>query len=131
MPSDERAVLDGFIKPLRLLPWLMEGVNWLLSKSNSVGILLAVRHMARTPGQYATPMILIVLTVSLAVFTATLARTLDLQLYDDLLYEIGADVKLLGAGRSFNLSSGFGPPTAQPETEVFFLPMSEYLKLLS
>ena len=47
---------------------------------------------------YAMPLILLVLTVSLAVFIASLAYTLDLQLIDDARYATGADVNLRGPG---------------------------------
>lgn len=79
---------------LRLLPWAMRGLSWLLAQSNSVGLLLAVRQLARTPSFYATPLILLILTVSLAVFTASLARTMDLQLFDQSYYAVGADVSV-------------------------------------
>ncbi|MCI0393544.1 MAG: ABC transporter permease [Chloroflexi bacterium] len=117
---------------LRLLPWLMEALSWTLAKSNSVSFLLAARHLARTPGLYATPLILLALTVSLSVFTASLAQTLDLQLYDEMLYRVGADVNLKGAGLFLSRSSPlgtatFGSPAAPAEGQALFLPMSEYL----
>jgi putative ABC transport system permease protein len=120
---------------IRLFPWLMEAISWLLTKTNSVGLLLAGRELARTPRTYAMPLILLVLTVSLAAFTASLAYTVDLQLYDDAMYEIGSDVNLYGAGRTFDGSSPFAGFTgsASPEeipqvNRAIFLPMSEYLE---
>jgi putative ABC transport system permease protein len=74
---------------LRLFPWIMELLSWLLGKTNSVGLLLGSRELARTPRAYAMPLILLVLTVSLAVFTASLAFTLDLQLLDATRYRFG------------------------------------------
>ena len=91
---------------IRLFPWLMELISWFLYKTNSVGLLLAGRELARTPRTYAMPLILLILTVSLAAFTASLAYTVDLQLYDDALYSIGSDVNLYGAGRTFGTNSG-------------------------
>lgn len=113
---------------VRLFPWLMEAFCWLLYKTNSVGLLLAGRELARTPRTYAMPLILLVLTVSLAAFTASLAFTLDLQLYDDALYQTGSDASLWGAGRSFGASS-FGSPGGEQEdgpNRAIFLPLSEY-----
>lgn len=114
---------------LRLLPWLMEALSWVLTHSNSVGLLLATRHLARTPGQYATPLILLALTTSLSVFTASLARTIDLQLFDEIVYQTGTDVNLIGAGIPFGGGSSFGPPTDPAAQRALFLPMSEYLTL--
>ncbi|NJN55964.1 MAG: hypothetical protein HC804_15175 [Anaerolineae bacterium] len=114
---------------LRLLPWLMEGISWLIFRSNSVGLLMAVRHLARTPRAYATPLILLVLTVSLSVFTASLALTLDYQLYDDYFYRIGADLNLEGPGKEFGGGSFSNLPGADAtRSRAIFLPISEYLE---
>lgn len=118
---------------IRVFPWLMEVISWLLTKTNSVGLLLAGRELARTPRTYAMPLILLVLTVSLAAFTASLAYTVDLQLYDDALYKIGSDISLYGAGREFGTTSAFsglpGSETPEGRSRAIFLPMSEYLEL--
>ncbi|MBE2221015.1 MAG: FtsX-like permease family protein, partial [Anaerolineae bacterium] len=120
---------------IRIFPWLMEAVSWILTKTNSVGLLLAGRELARTPRTYAMPLILLVLTVSLAAFTASLAYTVDLQLYDDALYQIGSDINLVGAGREFGSSSNLSfaglPGAEEPEgrSRAIYLPMSEYLEL--
>jgi putative ABC transport system permease protein len=116
---------------LRILPWLMEAFSWLLFRTNSVGLLMAVRHLARTPRAYATPLILLVLTVSLSVFTASLALTLDYQLFDDYLYRTGADLNLEGPGKEFGVASQFAAlagPNAQPASRSIFLPLGEYLQ---
>ncbi len=119
---------------LRLFPWIMEAISWLLNKSDSVGLLLGSRQLARTPRTYAMPLILLVLTVSLATFTASLARTLDLQLFDMLLYTNGGDVRITGVGVDYSSASNpFGMPTgsdeeAEPANQALFLPMSEYLE---
>jgi len=117
---------------IRLFPWLMEAISWVLTKTNSVGLLLAGRELARTPRTYAMPLILLVLTVSLAAFTASLAYTVDLQLYDDALYKIGSDISLYGAGREFGTNSAFsglpGSEGNEDRNRAIFLPMSEYLE---
>ncbi|MBE7528446.1 MAG: FtsX-like permease family protein [Chloroflexi bacterium] len=143
---DEGAATDPFANPLlfllpalavfaftlfslRVLPWLMEALSWLLFRTNSVGLLMAARHLARTPRAYATPLILLVLTVSLSVFTASLALTLDFQLYDDYLYRTGADLNLEGPGREYGASSNFAnlPGSRPPPSRAIYLPLSEYL----
>ncbi len=119
---------------IRIFPWLMEAISWVLAKTNSVGLLLAGRELARTPRTYAMPLILLVLTVSLAAFTASLAYTVDLQLYDDAFYQIGSDVSLYGAGRDFSSSSSSfaGLPGSDADNternRAIYLPLSEYLE---
>lgn len=80
---------------LRLLPLLMRLLSYLLALTNSITLLQATRTIARSTGLYATPLVLLTLTVSLSVFTASLARTFDLQLYDQSFYRVGADVNAL------------------------------------
>jgi putative ABC transport system permease protein len=72
---------------------------------------------------------LLVLTVSLAAFSASLATTLDLQLNDALLYRTGADVALTGAGVDFTPPGPFEQPTADTAAGGLFLPLDEYLEL--
>lgn len=115
---------------LRVLPWAMEAISWLLFRTDSVGALMAVRHLARAPRLYATPLILLVLTVSLSVFTASLAMTMDYQLYDDQLYRLGADLNLTGPGRALGgggLYGMFADQPDEPTSRSLFLPMEEYL----
>jgi putative ABC transport system permease protein len=123
------AVLSLALLFLRLFPWLMEGFSRLAARSDSVGLLLAGRQLARAPRGYAMPLILLVLTVSLAAFSASLATTLDLQLNDALLYRTGADVALTGAGVDFTPPGPFEQPTADTAAGGLFLPLDEYLEL--
>lgn len=118
-------VLSFTLFCLRLLAWLMAGLSWLLSRTDSVSLLLATRHLSRTPGRYATPLLLLVMTVSLSVFTASLAQTLDFQLYDEWLYRTGGDLMVTGPGLATSSGGPFGG-TASPG---LFIPMSEYLEL--
>ena len=110
---------------VRVLPWLMGFISWLLAQTDSVGVLMATRQLARTPRMYAMPLILLILTASLAVITASLAQTMDYQLYDESFYRVGADVQLEGAGIEFF------PELNQTDEQslAMYLPLSEYLEL--
>jgi len=125
---------------LRILPLIMGSIAWVASHLNGVGILMAVRHLSRTPGFYAAPLILLVLTLSLSAFTASLAQTLDQHLYDQTYYKAGADMSLVESGQSPEMGGGpgFGPPQGQEQeaesTEEeeagprwYFLPVSDHL----
>ena len=111
---------------LRFLPWFMQMFGWLITRSNSVSLLQAVRYLARAPRHYTTPLGLLVLTIGLAVFTASLARTVDLQLYDQSYYQIGADINFVTVPPS---PIGFGPQTNSDELLFTFLPVSAYERL--
>ncbi len=124
---------------LRLLPPVMSLLSWVASHSRSVGLLMALRHLARTPSSYVTPLILLVLTLSLSAFTASLAYTLDAHLYDQLYYQLGADLRFtdLGEGvrqdKSYTGLAGDASSAAEEGGEKeegprwYFLPVSEYL----
>ncbi len=129
---------------LRLLPLIMRAVVWLASHTKSVGLLMAARQLARTPGSYTAPLVLLVLTLSLSAFTASLAQTLDDHLYDQTYYQVGGDMRVDELGESTETASSPMDPLAQPAgagsqagtgageqtgPRWLFLPVSEYLKV--
>ncbi len=117
---------------LRLLPGIMAGLAWVASQTNSVGLLMASRHLSRTPGFYAAPFLLLVLTLSLSAFTASLAQTLDNHYRDQQYYVRGADINLAELGQCLKFDPlGNCNANASTETEPTwaFLPVSEHLKV--
>ena len=126
---------------LRFLPLLMTVISWISSKTNSVGILMATRYLARTSGGYNAPLILLILTLSLSTFTASLAQTLDRHVHDQTYYKVGADMSVVELGESSGGASSGGNPTGgQQQTSTttdtaitpvqwVFLPVSEHLKV--
>src|SRR4029077_2326252 len=118
---------------LRLLPVVMAGIAWIASQTKSVGLVLAARHLARTPGFYTAPLVLLVLTLSLSAFTASLAQTLDHHLNDQTYYQIGADMNLseLGEKTGSDQSNPLGlnlPPSPADGPQWLFLPVFEALQ---
>ena len=93
---------------LRVLPLLMAVMAWIAARTPSVGFLLATRYLSRDPGFYTTPLVLLMLTLGLAVYTASLAQTLDNHLYDQNYYAVGADARLVELGASNDVGSSFG-----------------------
>ncbi|MFT5193138.1 MAG: putative ABC transport system permease protein [Cellvibrionaceae bacterium] len=137
--NDEASAADPFQNPLllllpamgifaltlfflRVLPWVMLGLGTLLNRTQSVGLLQAVRYLARTPHHYRPPLSLLVLTVGLAVFTASLARTVDLQLYDQNFYDIGAEISMV----TLPNPPAFGGAEPSEEDSFTYLPVSDY-----
>ena len=125
---------------LRVLPPLMSACAWLISHTRSVGLMLTARHLARTYSAYTAPLILLVLTLSLSAYTASLAETMDNHTYQQQAYGVGADLMLDEIGASMAGLEGFGgsggggsSSTSQkstiPEAEWEFLPVSEHLKI--
>jgi putative ABC transport system permease protein len=129
---------------LRLIRPVMAAIAWLASWTRNIGLLLAARQFSRVPGAYNTPLIILVLTLSLSSYTASLARTLDHHLYDQMYYKIGSDVRFVDYGdvtaRSGSSGSPGGSPSGQEQTsssetavegapQWMFFPVSEYLKI--
>lgn len=112
---------------LRVLPWLMKALAWLGAQTHSVGFLLAARQLARAPGLYAAPLGLLILTLSLATYTASLSATLENHLHDQQFYAVGADASLVDTGDA--RGGGDIVMSDRPgseETGWRFLPVSEY-----
>jgi len=115
---------------LRLVPRFMELISRLLNPSKSVGMLMAARYLARSPALYNAPLVLLILTLGLSGFTASLALTLDSQLDKQMRYEVGADMNIYELGTTFNENTQnpvytFGPvedhlsiPEVQSATRV-------------
>jgi putative ABC transport system permease protein len=96
-------------------------ISWMLRPSKSVGLLMAARYLERTPAFYSAPLVLLVLTLGLSAFTASLARTLDSQLDKQMRYQVGADMNLYELGTTFNEDS--------PNPEYTFVPVEEHLSI--
>jgi len=156
--TDPGATTDPFANPLlfllpalmvfaltlfviRLLPLFMSVLGWIASQLGSLGTMLAARQLARTPGFYAGPLLLLTLTLSLSAFTASLAQTLDNHLYDQTYYKLGSDMHVVELGEDTAQTGGafsFGTggqdaaagtsQTADLGPRWNFLPITEYLK---
>ena len=106
---------------LRVVPHFMELLSRLLRPTKSVGTLMAARYLARTPALYSAPLVLLVLTLGLSAFTASLARTLDLQLDKQIHYQVGTDINLDEFGTTFNEHS--------PNPVYTFGPVEDHLSI--
>jgi putative ABC transport system permease protein len=125
---------------VRLFPRLMNALAWLVVWLPSTALLLTLRQLARASGQYTGPLMLLILTVSLAAFTASMAATLDDHLHDRVYYQFGADLNLAELGESTEEpeeTDPLGEPVttqaendeASAEPRWLFLPVSEHLLL--
>jgi putative ABC transport system permease protein len=126
----------------RVFPLVMRFLAWLAGKvPTNTAILLALRSLARAPGIYIGPLLLLIFTVGLAVFSASIAYTLDQHLVDSSYFRVGADVRLMEAGVPSRQSSTVGvlggtvgesnvPAQDQPETLYYtFVPVEEHLRI--
>lgn len=92
--------------------------------------LIALRGLARQPGGYGGPLLLLLLTISLAVFSAAAAATLDTALRREIGYRVGADAQLIEAGESTERAGASGAPERRDiaeEARFLFVPVGEHL----
>jgi putative ABC transport system permease protein len=121
---------------IRFFPVLMSALAWLAERLPGASLLLALRHLARSPAHYVGPLALLILTLSLATFTASMAQTLDAHLTDQVYYQVGADLNLAELGESTAAPPPAGQPGPSPrpdqsaeEAQWLFLPVSEHLQI--
>ena len=126
VPSLSVCALALFV--LRLFPLIMRVLSWLVAQTRSVGLLLATRQLSRASGFYAAPLGLLVVTLSLSAYTASLAATLDDHLWDQQRYQVGADVSLVDLGDD---PQSVQEAVYQPKAHTFwsFAPVVDYLSV--
>jgi putative ABC transport system permease protein len=124
---------------LRFFPLLLGLLARLAELLPGTTLLLTLRQLARSAALYTGPLLLLTLTVSLAVFTASMAVTFDKHLTDQVYYQTGADLNLTELGENTeedeNQQSLPGQPTTPPaasdsdeeEPRWLFLPVTEHL----
>src|SRR3954447_67499 len=103
---------------VRLFPLAMRLLAWVLSRLPGVSTITALRYLSRTPRAYTGPILLLVLTLSLASFTASMAATLDSHMFDRVYYDAGADMRVVDFGQSTQPSGAIGggaPATDKPK----------------
>ena len=120
---------------IHLFPQLLALLAWAFGRLPGVAMLLAMRFLSRTARVYRAPVLLITLTLALAAFTASMARTLDTHSVDRAAYAGGADVRLTfqnagtaGAGDT-NDPTTDSDATRQGNLDYLFVPPEDYLSI--
>ncbi len=121
----------------RLLPYVIGALARVVGLSRSRTVLpvfLALRELARSPGDYVAPLVLLIFTLGAAIFGASAARTLDRHLIESTLLTVGGEARLVEDGISNKPASAgaFGIPTtpASNKPELFeFAPVEDHLKI--
>jgi putative ABC transport system permease protein len=123
---------------IRFFPWVMGTLAWATRRLPSTTLLITLRQLARSAGQYTGSLLLLTLTLSLATFTASMAVTLDDHLSDQAYYKVGADLNLVELGENTEKPQQpprEGQPQPQPQNQEededepkwLFLPVTDHL----
>ncbi|MDE2857387.1 MAG: ABC transporter permease [Chloroflexota bacterium] len=111
---------------LRFLPPILRFMAWLIQWSNSVGLLIVTRQLERSPGAYYLPLILLVTTISLGIYTASFARTIDRYLYEQQYYKIAADMSVRVFSQTGGGIPGAGGGSEEPPA---YMHISEFTSM--
>ncbi len=121
---------------IRFFPWVMGTLAWMTRRLPSTTLLITLRQLARSSGQYTGSLLLLTLTLSLATFTASMAVTLDDHLFDQAYYKVGADLNLVELGENTEKpkrpsqpgqSQQQQPERREDEPKWLFLPVTDHL----
>ena len=85
---------------LRVFPVIAKLISSIASRSGSASVSVGFWRLGRRPYWYSWPIILLVLTGGLGVLAGTLASTLERSSEEQVLYETGADIRVISTGIS-------------------------------
>ena len=98
---------------LRLVPLFMRVLAAIIERLPGVWAYLSMQQITRRPQDHASALLLIMISLSLSIFSASSAKTLDQWLYDSVYYSTGADWSIheyvMQGGSS---ASSYGPPSS-------------------
>jgi len=94
-------LFTGALILLRIFPYLLRFVGWILTKSRSMAVALAGWHLGRNPVPYGRLALLVWVTTGLGAFALTYASTLEQSYEDRAAFASGADARVTGVGAGY------------------------------
>lgn len=88
----------GALVLLRVLPYILRALGWLLTRSKSLSMALPGWHLGRNPVPYGRLALLIWLTTGFGAFALTYAQTLSNSYTDRAAFAAGTDGRLIAPG---------------------------------
>ena len=88
-------LFTGALVLLRLLPWLLRLVGWIMTKARGLSLALPGWHLGRNPVPYGRLALLVWLTTGLGAFALTYAGTLEQSFQDRAAFVAGTDVRII------------------------------------
>jgi putative ABC transport system permease protein len=108
---------------VRLFPLWMRLGDWLGGLGREATFYLAFRQLARQSNQYTSALLLVITSLSLGAFMASMAASLDRWLIDRVQYAVGSDVYI----RQLPDPSVENIEDLSPSQGAWVLPISDYL----
>jgi hypothetical protein len=101
-------LFSGALLLLRVLPWVLRGIGWLMTRTRGMATALSGWHLGRNPVPYGRLALLVWLTTGFGAFALTYAATLTTSYRDRAAFEAGSDVRIVAEGAGLLA----GPPGA-------------------
>jgi putative ABC transport system permease protein len=120
---------------VRAFPILMRIGDWLSALGRQSTLYLAFRQLARQSAQYTSALLLVITSLSLGAFMASMAMSLDQWLVDQVHYAVGSDVLIRQTVRpeEGGGSDPFGGSSSSQGTAwaegAWVLPVTDYLEV--
>jgi len=115
---------------VRLIPLLVRLTAAIIERLPGITAYLALQQIARRSEDHSSALLLIIISLSISIFTVSTAKTLDRWLYDLEYYKVGADLALqeffVPSGGSTDAEGGSVSSTQRIEG---FLTIEEHLEL--
>lgn len=119
---------------LRIIPLLLRGLAALTARLPGVWAYLSLEQVARRPEEHASALLLIMISLSLSIFSASSAKTLDQWLFDSEYYKAGADLNVQefsveGGGMAYGGSGGGVPASSSGSLRESSISIEEHEKV--
>lgn len=136
-------IFVGALLAVRCFPIIVRILEWVAGRMPGIAGVTALRYLSRTPSAYSGPILLLIITLSLAAFTASMAKSLDANLLEKNHYIAGGDARLFDLGQNVSGASAGAPGATQSfeqsivQTEdsrltgpkYYFLPVEDYTNI--
>ena len=128
---------------VRFFPLLMRFLEFFAGRMPGIAGVTALRYLSRTPSAYSGPILLLIITLSLAGFTASMAKSLDTNLLEKNRFVAGGDARMFDLGQNAGGASAGAPGNVQTfeqsivateDTRLtgpkyYFLPVEDYTNI--
>lgn len=94
----------GALILLRVFPYILRLVGWVLTKPRNLATALTGWHLGRNPVPYGRLALLVWVTTGLGAFALTYAATLESSYTDRAEFAAGADVRIVGDGAGYTVA---------------------------
>ena len=79
---------------MRLFSLVMQLADMLAGRTSWLSLHLALRQLGRQSYEYSIPLLLVIVTLAMGIYTVSMAKSLDQWLIDRMYYQTGADLTI-------------------------------------